>query len=292
MADEITEGAEEAEATRAKTKWARLEAIVGAGERLDLVAADLVEHWSHQPRPGKAIVVAMSRRIAVELYDRLAALRPDWHDDDPARGIVKVVMTGSAATRRATTATCTPRTSASSSRRGPKTRTPAGDRHRHQPAPALAEYSPTDREQAGVPIEKMVAVMLEKHDIVRGLLHGCAYDADPQLPAAQRMAAYATVLDVVMSDPDRKTRFLDQVLALSKAFALCASRDEALTIRNHVRLFADVRAATLKIDNSPTPAGWQQCRRRAGDRDRSARRRGGGRRRRHRRLRVGRHRDA
>ena len=114
---------------------------------------------------------------------------------------------------------------------------------------ALAEYSPTDREQAGVPIEQMVAAMLEKHDIVRGLLHGCAYDADPRLPAVQRMAAYATVLDVVMSDPDRKTRYLDQVLALSKPFALCASRDEALAIRNDVRLFAGVRAAILKIEN-------------------------------------------
>ena len=114
---------------------------------------------------------------------------------------------------------------------------------------ALAEYSPTDREQAGVPIEQMVAAMLEKHDIVCGLVHGCAYDADPQLPAAQRMAAYATVLDVVMSDPDRKTRFLDQVLAPTKAYALCASRDEALAIRNDVPLFADVRAAILKIEN-------------------------------------------
>ena len=96
LADEITEGAEEAEATRAKTKWARLEVIVGAEDRLGMVAADLVEHWSHRPQPGKAMVVAMSRRIAVELYDRLVALRPDWHDDDPARGVVKVVMTGSA----------------------------------------------------------------------------------------------------------------------------------------------------------------------------------------------------
>ncbi len=114
---------------------------------------------------------------------------------------------------------------------------------------ALAEYSPADRDQAGVPIEQMVAAMLEKHDIVRGLLHGCAYDADPQLPAAQRMAAYATVLDVVMSDPDRQTRYLDQVLALTKAYALCASRDEALAIRNDVRLFGDVRAAILKLEN-------------------------------------------
>ncbi len=246
----------------------------------------------------------MSRRIAVELYDRLVALRPDWHDDDPARGVVKVVMTGSAADP----ARYQPHLHSQDVRKQLKARAKDPDdpleivivrdmwltgfdapalhtmyvdkpmqgaglmqaiarvnrTFRDKPGglivdylgiatnlrQALAEYSPTDREQAGVPIEQMVAAMLEKHDVVRGLLHGCAYDAAPQLPAAQRMAACATVLDVVMSDPDRKTRYLDQVLALTKAFALCASRDEALAIRNDVRLFADVRAAILKIENS------------------------------------------
>ena len=55
---------------------------------------------------------------------------------------------------------------------------------------ALAEYSPTDREQAGVPIEEIVAVMLEKHDIVRGILHGCAWIVDPSL-AGRRAAGPA-----------------------------------------------------------------------------------------------------
>ena len=76
-----------------------MEAIVGAGERLDLVAADIVEHWERRRSNliGKAMIVAMSRRICVELYQRIVALRPDWHDDDPMRGRIKVVMTGSAA---------------------------------------------------------------------------------------------------------------------------------------------------------------------------------------------------
>jgi type I restriction enzyme, R subunit len=114
---------------------------------------------------------------------------------------------------------------------------------------ALHEYSPSDRDQAGVPIEEMVAVMLEKHDIVRTLLHGCAFDSSPALPAAERLAQHAVVLDFVMADPDRKSRYLDQVLALAKAIALCGSRDEALAIRNDTRLFTDVRAAILKIEN-------------------------------------------
>src|SRR5699024_5987002 len=114
---------------------------------------------------------------------------------------------------------------------------------------ALNEYSPSDREQAGVPIEEMVQLMLEKHDIVRGILHEVQYDPSPELTASQRLNEYAKVLDFVMADPNRTSRFTDQVLALAKAFALAGARDEAAAIRNGVRLFTDVRAAILKIQN-------------------------------------------
>lgn len=120
---------------------------------------------------------------------------------------------------------------------------------------ALAEYSPSDRDQAGVPIDEMVQVMLEKHDIIRGLLHGVMYDASPDLAASQRLGEYAKVLDFVMADPDRTSRFNDQVLALAKAFALAGARDEAAAIRDDVRLFADVRAAILKIQNPDSGRG-------------------------------------
>lgn len=114
---------------------------------------------------------------------------------------------------------------------------------------ALSVYSPSDREQAGVPIKQLVDVMLEKHDVVRGMLHGVAYDSSTELSAKERLAQYATVLDHVMSDPDLTKRYNDQVLALAKAFALTASRPEAHAIRDDVRLFTDVRAAALKILN-------------------------------------------
>ncbi len=99
LADEITEGAAEEEASKAKSKWARLEAIVGANERLDLIAGDIVTHWERRRAElfGKAMIVTMSRRIAVDLYSKIVTLRPDWHSDDPAQGRIKVVMTGSAA---------------------------------------------------------------------------------------------------------------------------------------------------------------------------------------------------
>ncbi len=305
LADEITEKVEESEASRAKSRWARLEAIVGASDRLDLIAADIVDHWEKRRSElfGKAMIVTMSRRIAVDLYNKIVALRPDWHSDDPKAGKIKVVMTGSAADP----ASFQPHIYPKDVRRDLKLRAKdANDplelvivrdmwltgfdapamhtmyvdkpmqgaglmqaiarvnrTFKDKPGglivdyigiatnlrKALAEYSPSDRDQAGVPIEEMVAILLEKHDIVRGILHGCPFNSSPNLPADQRLSQHALLLDHVMADPDRTARFNDQVLAMTKAFALCASRDEALAIRDDVRMFSDVRAAILKIQN-------------------------------------------
>jgi type I restriction enzyme, R subunit len=96
--EEVTEGEEVERKEKLKSKWAQLEAIVGAEKRLKLIAADLVEHFDRrlETMDGKAMVVCMSRRICVELYRAIVALRPDWHDADDDRGMIKVVMTGSA----------------------------------------------------------------------------------------------------------------------------------------------------------------------------------------------------
>lgn len=84
---------------KAKAKWTRMEAIVGNQQRLENVAQDLVAHFEQRQQifDGKAMIVAMSRRICVELYKAIQALRPEWHDDDDARGVIKVIMTGSSA---------------------------------------------------------------------------------------------------------------------------------------------------------------------------------------------------
>ncbi len=96
--EEVTEGEEVERKEKLKSKWAQLEAIVGAEKRLRLVAEDIVEHFERrlEVMDGKAMVVCMSRRICVELYREIVRLRPDWHDEDDARGQIKVVMTGSA----------------------------------------------------------------------------------------------------------------------------------------------------------------------------------------------------
>jgi type I restriction enzyme R subunit len=98
--EEVTEGEEQERKEKLKTKWAALEAIVGAEKRIKLIAADLVDHFemrnSGQMTRGKAMIVCMSRRICVEMCKAITALRPAWHGDTDETGIIKVVMTGSA----------------------------------------------------------------------------------------------------------------------------------------------------------------------------------------------------
>ena len=96
--EEATEGEEIERKEELKTRWAQLEAIVGAGKRLKLVSRDIVDHFDERENAleGKAMLVCMSRRICVDLYRELVKLRPDWHNDDDSQGTIKVVMTGSA----------------------------------------------------------------------------------------------------------------------------------------------------------------------------------------------------
>ncbi|MDR0285067.1 MAG: type I restriction endonuclease subunit R, partial [Propionibacteriaceae bacterium] len=311
LADEITSETDEASAAKAKSRWSRLEAVVGAEDRLDMIARDIVDHWEKRRAAllGKAMIVAMSRRIAVRLYEKIVALRPEWHSDDPAQGVIKVIMTGSAADP----VDFQPHVRTKEEREQIKLRAKDPDdplqivivrdmwltgfdspslntmyvdkpmqgaglmqaiarvnrTFRDKPGGlivdyiglfaslqnALAEYSPSDREQAGIPIDEVVNVLLEKHDIVRGLLHGCAYDSSPDLSAGQLLAEHAKVLDFVMADPQRSERYVDQVLGLAKAYALCGARDEAAAIRDDVRLFTDVRAAILKIQHPDSGRG-------------------------------------
>ncbi|HAS89578.1 MAG TPA: DEAD/DEAH box helicase [Desulfovibrio sp.] len=97
--DELLEDNEEVDEERQKAKWSRIEALVGAEKRLKMVASDIVDHFEKRvdAMQGKAMVVCMSRRICVELYNKIVALRPDWHSEEDDNGTIKVVMTGSAA---------------------------------------------------------------------------------------------------------------------------------------------------------------------------------------------------
>jgi type I restriction enzyme, R subunit len=95
---ELTEDEAASEQERLARKWASVEALVGSEKRLALVADDLVKHFEARlaALDGKAMIVCMSRRICVALYDAIVKLRPQWHSDDDETGVIKVVMTGAA----------------------------------------------------------------------------------------------------------------------------------------------------------------------------------------------------
>ena len=95
---ELTEEEADSEQERLKRKWASVEALVGSEKRLDMIAEDLIRHFEARVEAldGKGMIVCMSRRICVALYEAIVALRPDWHSDDDEAGAIKVVMTGAA----------------------------------------------------------------------------------------------------------------------------------------------------------------------------------------------------
>ena len=96
--EDVTEGEEVEKKEKLKSKWARLEAIVGSEKRIKLIAKDIVDHFEKRLEvlEGKGMIVCMSRRICIELHDEIVKLRPEWYDRDDDRGIIKVIMTGSA----------------------------------------------------------------------------------------------------------------------------------------------------------------------------------------------------
>lgn len=96
--EDVVEDEEETQRERTKGIWSTLEKLVGAKERVDEIAADLVKHFETRNAviPGKAMIVGMSRDICARLYAAIIALRPEWHDADIEKGVIKVVMTGNA----------------------------------------------------------------------------------------------------------------------------------------------------------------------------------------------------
>lgn len=305
LAEEIVEGVDENAGNDAKSKWARMEAIVGAEPRLERIADDIDEHWERRKVGafGKAMIVTMSRRIAVRLYDMLVAKHPDWHEPDPKKGKIKVIITGSAASE----AWAQPHIYSKTVRKELQARAkdPADPleivivcdmwltgfdapvlhtmyidksmrgaglmqaiarvnrRFRDKDGglivdyigllPSLEEalgvYSPSDREQAGVPLDEVIDVMLEKHDIVKALLHEHPYNSSPTLVGAEQLQQIAGLANFVLTDDDRAKRYQDQVLALIKAHSLAGADDRARAIADDVRLFTSARVAVMKLQH-------------------------------------------
>ena len=302
--EEITE-AEEEERNKQhlRSKWASMEALVGTPKRIELIARDLVEHFERRQEAmtGKAMIVCMSRRICVEMYDAITRLRPKWHSEDDDKGRIKVVMSGSATDHidwqkhirnKAGRETLAKRFKDPNDELqlvivrdmwltgfdAPCMHTLYVDKpmsghnlmqaiarvnrvFRDKPGGlvvdylglagslkrALATYTASGgRGQATLDQNEAVAVMKEKYEVVRDLLHG--FDYHPLLTAstADRMTGIAQAMEFILGLEEGKKHYLQAVSALSKAFALTVPHDEALAIRDEVGLFQEIRANLVK----------------------------------------------
>jgi type I restriction enzyme R subunit len=301
--DELAEDEEEGQQARLKSRWAALEKVVGAEPRIASVAADLVQHFEERckAQTGKAMIVAMSRDICAHLYNEIIKLRPDWHDPDPEKGAIKIVMTGSASDK----ALLRPHIySAQVKKRLEKRFKDPADPLRlvivrdmwltgfdapcvhtlyvdkpmkghnlmqaiarvnrvfkdkqgglvvdyigiaNELRSALKEYTASNgRGSPTVDVHEAYSVLAEKLDVLRAMLHGFDYSAF--LTSGHRMLAGSA--NHVLGLADGKKRFADTALAMSKAFSLCCTLDEAKAVREEVAFFQAVKVILTKRDLS------------------------------------------
>jgi type I restriction enzyme R subunit len=304
--DELAEDEEESEQGKLKSKWAALERIVGAEPRIASVAADLVNHFetrqnSQRSQSGKAMVVAMSREICVHLYNELIKLRPDWHNDDPELGAIKIVMTGSASDKAMLRphiypkqvkkrlekrfkdpndplqlvivrdmwltgfdAPCVHTLYIDKPMKGHNLMQAIARVNRvfhdkqgglvvdyigiaNELKAALKEYTASNgRGKPTVDTAEAWAVLEERIDILRGMLHG--FDYSEFITGGHRLLAGAA--NYVLGLADGKKRFADNALAMSKAFSLCGTMDEAKAVREEVAFLQAVKVLLIKRDLS------------------------------------------
>jgi len=310
LSDQVEEVVEDDEdvGSREKTKgeWSRLEKLVGAGPRVKEVAQDLVNHFEARTATieGKAMIVAMSREIAVHLYNELVALRPEWHDDDPEKGAIKIVMTGSASDR----ALLQPHIHNKQTKKrfekrfkdvddplklvivrdmwltgfdAPCCHTMYVDKpmkghnlmqaiarvnrvFKDKPGGLVVDYigianelkqalkTYTDAKGKGSPThsaEEAYAILLEKLDIIHGMFapgpkeEGFDYSGFEHDPHKLLVPTANYILGL----EDGKKRFLDTVLAMNKAFSLCATLDETQELQKEVAFLSQVKTAITKF---------------------------------------------
>jgi type I restriction enzyme R subunit len=301
--DELAEDEEEGNQAKLKSKWAALEKVVGAEPRIARVAADLVTHFEERQKAqdGKAMVVAMSREICVHLYNEIIKLRPEWHDPDPKKGAIKIIMTGSASDKALLRphiysgqvkkdlekrfkapndplkmvivrdmwltgfdAPCVHTLYVDKPMKGHNLMQAIARVNRvfkdkqgglvvdyigiaNELKSALKEYTASKgRGRPTVDAAEAYAILAEKLDILRGMLHG--YDYTDFLTSGHKRLAGAA--NFVLGQQDGKKRFADTALAMSKAFSLCCTLDEAKAAREEVAFLQAVKVILTKRDIS------------------------------------------
>ncbi len=292
---------------KAKAKWTQLEALIGSPNRLKNIAKDIVTHFEERQKvfEGKAMVVAMSRRIAAELYDEIIKLRPEWHSDDLAKGAIKVVMTSSASDG----ANISKHHTTKEQRRALAERMKDPDdelklvivrdmwltgfdapclhtlyidkpMQGHNLMQAIARVNRVYKDKPGGLVvdylgiasdlkkalsfysdsggkgdptqqqEQAVALMQEKLEVVEQMFFGFDYKQYFTADTSGKLSWILKAEDFILGLDDGKKRFVNEVTALGKAFAIAVPNEVAMEVKDEVAFFQAVKARLCKFDQT------------------------------------------
>ena len=310
LVEEVDENLEQedlSDTQKAKAKWTQLEALVGSKNRIKTIAQDIVSHFEARQAvlEGKGMIVAMSRRIAAELYEAIVAIRPEWHSDELDKGSIKVVMTTSSSDGEKITKHQT--TKEQRRRLAERMKSPddelklvivrdmwltgfdAPSLHTmnidkpmrgHNLMQAIARVNRVYKDKPGglvvdylgiasdlkkalsfysesggkgdpaIVQGQAVTLMLEKLEVLSGMLHDFAYEEYFDADTSKKLSTILAAEEYILGLEDGKKRFINEVTALSKAYAIAIPHEQAMDVKDEVAFFQAVKARLAKFDST------------------------------------------
>ena len=301
VADELTE------TQKAKAKWTQLEALIGSENRIKNVANDVIQHFGQRQEvfEGKGMIVAMSRRIAADLYDEIIKLKPEWHSDDLDKGVIKVVMTSSSSdgpkiAKHHTTKQ--QRRTLADRMKDPEdelklvivrdmwlTGFDAPSMHTlyidkpmkgHNLMQAIARVNRVYKDKPGglvvdylgiasdlkkalsfysdaggkgdptIAQAQAVELVLKKLEVVSQMYNGFPYEDYFQAETGQKLSMILAAEEHILGLEDGKKRYINEVMALSEAFAIAVPHEQAMDVKDEVSFFQAVKARLAKFDGT------------------------------------------
>ena len=310
LVDELDDELDQEDLTstqKAKSKWTQLEALIGGKQRVQNIAADIVNHFTQRQEvfQGKGMIVSMSRRIAADLYNAIIAIKPEWHSDDLKKGKIKVIMTSASSDGPELAkfhTTKEQRRMLAERMKDPNdelelvivrdmwlTGFDAPSMHTlyidkpmkgHNLMQAIARVNRVYKDKPGglivdylgiasdlkkalafysdaggkgdpaVAQEQAVALMLEKIEVISAMYHGFPYEDYFDADTSKKLSMILAAEDHILGLENGKKRYIDEVTALSKAFAIAIPHDQAMDAKDEISFFQAVKARLAKFDST------------------------------------------